>query len=53
MKKIGISSRKDYVKSRIMHGHAPHNLLKMAQDKAFSKKSKESEGSEDSEDSEE
>ncbi|MFW9800511.1 MAG: hypothetical protein ACFFD9_08745 [Candidatus Thorarchaeota archaeon] len=40
MERMKINSKKRYRRSRVANGHAPHNLLKMAQDRALSKRKK-------------
>ncbi|MHA2350708.1 MAG: hypothetical protein ACXADL_13885 [Candidatus Thorarchaeota archaeon] len=42
MDKMKITSKRKYVRNRVMSGHAPHNLLKMAQEKALAKLNKKS-----------
>ncbi|MHA2142555.1 MAG: hypothetical protein ACXADC_10970 [Candidatus Thorarchaeota archaeon] len=42
MEKMKITSKREYRRNRVRSGHAPHQLLKMAQDIALSKSKKES-----------
>ncbi|MFX1265265.1 MAG: hypothetical protein ACFFH0_07780 [Promethearchaeota archaeon] len=41
MEKMKINSKRRYRRSRVLHGHGPHKMLKMAQEKALSKREKE------------
>ncbi|MHA2378171.1 MAG: hypothetical protein ACXADO_01825 [Candidatus Thorarchaeota archaeon] len=43
MEKMKINSKRRYRRNRVANGHAPHNMLKMAQEKALSKRNKEKE----------
>jgi hypothetical protein len=42
MEKLRIASKRRYRKQRVVSGYAPHNILKMVQEKALSKPKKES-----------
>jgi hypothetical protein len=42
MEKMKITSKRKYLKNRVVSGHAPHNLLKMVQEQALSKSKKKS-----------
>ncbi|MFW9945147.1 MAG: hypothetical protein ACFFB7_09130 [Candidatus Sifarchaeia archaeon] len=41
MEKMKINSKRKYRRSRVANGYGPHKMLKMAQEKALSKREKE------------
>ncbi|MHA2602864.1 MAG: hypothetical protein AM324_012140 [Candidatus Thorarchaeota archaeon SMTZ1-83] len=40
MEKMKINSKRKYRRSRVANGYGPHEMLKMAQEKALSKREK-------------